>query len=83
VLVDHRIRGTDISNGSRMQGMNPSAAQDHAWEECKENFKPVKDGRKAETLHKCSVGALKSVLHDKTLEHERRYVSLGGSQSAS
>eukprot|EP00890_Picochlorum_soloecismus_P001373 jgi/Picsp_1/2236/NSC_05700-R1_protein len=55
-----------------MQGVNPPAAVDHAWEECKENFKPIKDGRKAEALHKSSVGALKSVLHDKTVEQERR-----------
>ena len=72
--LNRRIRGIVIFHEGRMQGVNPPAAQDHAWEECKENFKPIKDGRKAETLNKCSIGGLKSVLHDKTVEQERRYV---------
>ena len=42
---------------------------EHTWEESKENFLPLKEGRKAESLSK---GSVLKPLNDKSLEDQRR-----------
>lgn len=43
------------------------------WEECKENFQPVKDGRKPGVLANCSNKSTKGVLQPKGVEEDRRH----------
>jgi hypothetical protein len=42
------------------------------WEECKENFQPIKDGRKPEVLSNIGSKGAKGVLQPKGVEEDRR-----------
>eukprot|EP00889_Picochlorum_renovo_P001051 jgi/Picre1/28081/NNA_001040.t1 len=42
------------------------------WEECKENFQPIKDGRKPEVLNNIGSKGAKGVLQPKGVEEDRR-----------
>lgn len=61
--------------GSVVCGATEQAAEPPkkvGWEECKENFQPVKDGRKPEVLANCGTKCTKGVLQPKGVEEERR-----------
>ncbi len=56
--------------GATEQAVEPKQKFD--WEECKENFQPVKDGRKPGVLSNCTSKCTKGVLQPKGVENERR-----------
>lgn len=81
--LDHPARKTmsdpvSLQRGAVICGANDAASEDHEvkqkcdWEECKENYQPVKTGRKPEVLTTFASKSAKGVLQPKGVEIDRQ-----------